>query len=126
MLEKMKVLSTQFDQPLSNGMKIALFTNMMPADIKDFIFTHVDKKTKFDNLKERVYVLATNKVSMQPAADVGEVCRPCGNFDLKDGIYEEGWMQPQHQQEVDAVCYESQKDSTEPNEIKGRGGVSTS
>ena len=102
--EKIKVLSTQFDQPLSNGMKIALFTNMMPADMKDFIFTHVGKKTKSDDLKERVYVLATNKVSMQPAAaDVGEVCRPCGSFENNDGTYEEGWPQRQQQHEVDAV-----------------------
>ena len=44
--------------------------------MKDFIYTHIDKGMKYEDLKERVQVLATNKSSMDSGPvpmDTGEV-----------------------------------------------------
>ena len=62
--EKLKILGTQFDEQFSNGMKIAIFTNMMPAMVQDYVYIHVEKDTPYDTLKEKVKVLVSNKVAM--------------------------------------------------------------
>ena len=57
-------------------MKIAIFTNMMPAMVQDYVYIHVEKDTPYDTLKEKIKVLVSNKVAMNmgPAPmDIGRV-----------------------------------------------------
>ena len=74
--EKVRALKTQFGEELTNGMKIAILTNMMPLVIQDFIYTHVDKDTKYEEIKDKVKAITGNKLAMNmgPAPmDIGEL-----------------------------------------------------
>ena len=73
--EKVKVMKSQFDEKLTNGMKIAIFTNMMTNDLQDFIYTHADKKTDYDELREKVKAMTGNKIANRGPTpmDVGHV-----------------------------------------------------
>ena len=44
--EKVKRLTAQFDEKLSDQMKIAIFTNMLPGNIQDYIYIHTEKDCK--------------------------------------------------------------------------------
>ena len=65
--EKVKVLEKQFKETLSNNMRIAIYTNMLPMTIQDYIYTNVGKETKFEDLKEKIKSMVGNKL----AADSG-------------------------------------------------------
>ena len=74
--EKVRALRAQFGEELTNGMKIAILTNMMPHVLQDFIDTHVEKETKYEEVRDKVRAIASNKVAMNmgPAPmDIGEV-----------------------------------------------------
>lgn len=93
--EKMATLKTQFDESLSNRMKIAVFANMMPMNIQEHIYATIDDNVLYDTFKDKLRVLVQNRISanMGPAPmDIGEV-GSCGGCDKTD--YEE--------YEVDAV-----------------------
>ena len=90
--DKVNTLRSQFGEGLSERMQLAIFTDMMPAVIQDFIYANIDKGTTYIALRDKVQAMVGNKiaVSMGPAPmDVGEV------------VDEEDW-------EVDAVWPTSQ------------------
>ena len=43
--DKSKTLASQFGETLSNGMNMAVLTNMMPIEVQDYVYTHADKDT---------------------------------------------------------------------------------
>ena len=74
--EKIKMLDTQLGGKISNGMKIAIFANMMPGVIQDYIYSYVERDTVFDMLKQKVKALVDNKITMSSGAtpmDIGRV-----------------------------------------------------
>ena len=74
--EKVKRLACQFEEKLSDKMKMAVFTNLMPDAIQDYIYTHADKETKYEELREKVRAMISNKVSVNAGPvpmDVGDV-----------------------------------------------------
>ena len=51
--DRVKRLETQFQETISDKMRMAIFTNIMPVSIQDFIYTHADKDAKYVHLRER-------------------------------------------------------------------------
>ena len=49
---KSKKLRDLFREELSNGMKPAVFTNMLPTAMQDYIYTSIEKDTTNETLKE--------------------------------------------------------------------------
>ena len=45
--EKLKVLESQFGEEIGENMRIAIFTNMLPAAVQDHIYTTIEKGTIF-------------------------------------------------------------------------------
>ena len=86
--EDVKTLDLQFKETLTDPMKMAIFTNMMPSVIQDYIYTHVDAKwgeAKYDELRDKVKAMVSNKLasSMGPAPmDMGGVD---GRAAMQDG-----------------------------------------
>ena len=81
----MKTLKLQFNEDLSNWMKVAILTDMLPGSIQDFIYTHVDKGTTYEALRERIRALISNKVAQVR----GPVQMDIGN--VKDEEDWDGW-----------------------------------
>ena len=50
---KSKKLRDLFREELSNGMKLAVFTNMLPTVMQDYIYTSIEKDTTYESLKEK-------------------------------------------------------------------------
>ena len=74
--EKAAILQTQFGEELSNKMKIAVFTNMMPVNIQEHIYSTVEDTTLYNAVKEKVRAMVQNKLAanMGPAPmDIGDV-----------------------------------------------------
>ena len=74
--EKSKILATQFGEKLSDRMKMGILTSIMPIAIQDYIYTHVEKDSGYEDLKEKVRSMVSNKVAadMGPAPmDIGDV-----------------------------------------------------
>ena len=74
--EKSKILATQFGEKLSDRMKMGIFTSIMPIVIQDYIYTHVEKDTEYEELKEKVRSMVSNKITagVGPAPmDIGDV-----------------------------------------------------
>ena len=53
---KSKKLKELFREELSNGMRLAVLTNMLPTTMQDYIYlyTSIDKDTMHENLKEKM------------------------------------------------------------------------
>ena len=80
--EKIKRLELQYNEKVSDGMKMAIFTNTMPAAIQDYIYTHADKETQYMQLREKVRAMIGNKMSMSSGPtpmDIGVLGR--GEYD---------------------------------------------
>ena len=75
--ESTNMLSAQFGETLSDKMQMAIFTNMMPSVIQDYIYTHVDKKTSYEEMKDKVKAMVSNKLAsnMAPAQWTWVCCR---------------------------------------------------
>jgi len=122
--DKVKRLQKQFGEEVGNKMKIAIFTNMLPSSIQDYVYTNVEDDTKYETLRDKVTSMVSNKIaaSTGPAPmDVGRV--DWGADDLYCGECE---------YEVDAVgahtqCYKCggyghlARDCATPVEAKGKG-----
>ena len=101
--EKVKRLACQFEENLTDRMKIAIFTNLMPNAIQDYIYTHADKETKYEELREKVRAMVSNKVSrsMGPTPmDIGDVGGQQGEHWHEP---EEDWKREEEHQ-VDGVA----------------------
>ena len=76
--EKVRILESQFGETLSNNMRMAIFTNMMPVQIQDHIYTTVGKGSKYEEVRDKVQAVVSNKIAinMGPAPmDVGLIGR---------------------------------------------------
>lgn len=85
--EKLKVLESQFGEEIGENMRIAIFTNMLPAAVQDHIYTTIVKGTKYDELRDKIQAFIGNKlaVNMGPAPmDVGEVWWQAGDAEGGD------------------------------------------
>ena len=60
---KVKKLKVEYGEELSNNMKMALFTNMMPTYLQDLIYTHLQKDMTYEELRDKVRAWAANKVA---------------------------------------------------------------
>ena len=99
--EKLKVLKLQFGEELSNWMKVAVLTDMLPNNIQDYVYTHVDKGTTFDALREKLRAVVSNKVAHMsgPAPmDIGATGEEEQWWDEEGQSEEVGWVSP------DVVC----------------------
>ena len=97
------------DFKLSDTMKVAIITSILPSTIQEFIYTNVELNDDFKSVMEKVRLLAGNKaevMGMTPM-DVGAVaspqCQPC------DSQWDPWWQE----EEVAAVnpftrCYNCQ------------------
>jgi hypothetical protein len=87
--EKRRTLTSQFSETLSPVLIVAIFTNMMPTTVQDYIYSIVDfQGMTYENLKERVRGMVSNKIAMNmgPAPmDIG------GLQDKGQGGGEEDW-----------------------------------
>ena len=91
---RVKKLDSEFGEKLSDTMKTAIMTSMMPTVIQDFIYTNVDDNTKYQAVVERVRSWVGNKVAMLqgPAPmDVGEVLT--GQWEEEPHEWEESYVQ---------------------------------
>jgi hypothetical protein len=79
-------------------MKMAIFTSMLPAEMQDFVYTNADQKTLYEDLREKVRAMASNKV-----ANLGST--PMDVDQVEEETWHEDW-----EEEIDAVsgqvqCY---------------------
>ena len=73
---KVKKLKDLFREELSDGMRVAIFTNMLPSSMQDHIYTSIDKNTSYIDLCDKMRFWVANKVvqSTGPSPmDVGEI-----------------------------------------------------
>ena len=66
--EKLKVLKLQFGEELSNWMRVVVLTDMLPGNVQDYIYTHVDKGTTFGALREKLRAVVSNKLAQMGGA----------------------------------------------------------
>ena len=59
--EKVRKLRQVYREELQDDIKIAVFTNLMPPVIQDFIYTTLTTATTYDEIKDRVMALIANK-----------------------------------------------------------------
>ena len=96
----MKRLESQFQENISDKMRMAIFTKLMPAAIQDYIYTHADKETKYAQLRDKVKAMESNKVSMNAGPvpmDIGDIK---GKHDHDDDHYEDYYLEDY---EIDGV-----------------------
>ena len=82
--DRVKRLETQFQETISDKMRMAIFTNIMPVSIQDFIYTHADKDAKYVHLREKVQAMINNKISINTGPvpmDIGDVKGKCDDHD---------------------------------------------
>ena len=73
---KLKVLQREFNEKLSDHMRIAILTSMMPTVIQDYIYQNISETTLFIDMVEKVKSWVGNRVAMMTGPspmDVGEV-----------------------------------------------------
>jgi hypothetical protein len=119
--EKLKKLGSQFGETLTPFMKIAILTSIIPTSLQEYVYTHIDEKLEYENLKEKIKAMTGHKLdSMKPIpADLGNV-------------EDEYWWDAADAEEVDAVgadtqCFRCQgwghlsKDCPSKGKSKGKG-----
>ena len=96
---KSKKLKDLFREELSNGMKLAVFTNMLPTAMQDYVYANITKETTYEDLKERMRAWVSNKVVQTGPTpmDVGEVAQ-------REEAEKDEWEET----EVDAVSRQTQ------------------
>ena len=60
-----KEMETEYGEKVSNGMKMAILTSMMPSNIQDIIFQQSNDKALCKDIRDKVVALVTNRVTMQ-------------------------------------------------------------
>jgi hypothetical protein len=123
---KVKRLESEYDEKLSQTMKVAVVTGMMPMAVQDFIYTNIDDGTKYDVMVARIRSWAANKLAMMD----GPIPMDIGEVDM-GGWSEEGreWDEAQVQAiGPNAQCYRcggwghmSRECPTAPGKAKGKG-----
>ena len=80
---QLNTLEKDHDERLSDRMKVAAFLQLCPGDIQDVIFQNADSMVKFENVKDRVKGLVSNRM----AACAGPVPMDIGGMNFA------GWEQ---------------------------------
>ena len=75
--EKVDALAGQFGESISDRMKMAIFTSMLPTNVQDYVHAHADRDTKYPEPKEKVRAMIGNKM----AASVGQTPMDVGLVD---------------------------------------------
>ena len=86
----MKTLKLQFLEELSNWMKVVVLTDMFQADIQNYVYTHVDKGTTFDALREKLRAVISNRVAQVSGPAPMDVEAALGEEDRDE---EEEWQE---------------------------------
>ena len=110
---KVKRLEAEYNEKLSETLKVAVVTSMMPPVMQDFIYTNVDDSSKYSVMVAKVRSWASNKMAMMsgPAPmDVGEV-------------YSSSWTQDQNfaEEEWDEAEVQAVGPSTQCHRCGGWG-----
>ena len=58
------MLESQLGEKVSDKMKIAIMTSMLPPVIQDFVYQNVTRDMLFENLLEKIGVWVGNRVAM--------------------------------------------------------------
>ena len=129
--EKVKRLTTQFDEKLTERMKIAIFTGMLPLSLQDYVFVHMEKDCGYEEVRDKVGRIVSNKVAIStgPAPmDVGDVG---GQGD--EWWYEEEQYDDEGEHHVDVITGRDQCRNCHgyghyardcPTKVKGKGKAS--
>jgi hypothetical protein len=98
--ERLATLKTQFQEGFSDWTKIAIFTNMMPTNIQDYVYSITETrdagqaKMSYQEVKDKVRGMVSNKVAMNmgPAPmDVGGILGLQGKEEWQEeGEYDVG------------------------------------
>jgi hypothetical protein len=104
--DRLATLKTQFGEGFSEWTQIAIFTNMMPTNIQDYIYSIMDDTMKYVVIKEKVRGMVSNKlaIGMGPAPmDIGGLHGHGGEEEWHDeGEYDVGAVT------ADTKCYRCQ------------------
>jgi hypothetical protein len=130
--DKIRILQGQFGEKLSDFMKMAILTGMMPPKIQDYVYSNIDKNSKYDGMKDKLRGMISNKLAQESGPspmDIGKVEMEWG--DPWGGEAEEQWHGSDVGVEVDGVdtkCYKcgghghySRECSTPDKFSKGKG-----
>ena len=60
----MALLSKEFNEQVSNNMKVAFVTSMMPPSIQDYVYTSVDCEIPCEASISKIWAVVGNKVAM--------------------------------------------------------------
>jgi hypothetical protein len=104
-------LRTQFGEGFSDWTRIAIFTNMMPTPIQDYIYSITEtrevgvKKMSYQEVKDKVRGMVSNKVAM----DMGPAPMDIGGIHGRDEEWpEEEWLEDVGAVNADTKCYRCQ------------------
>ena len=61
--DNLRKLRSRYNEELKRGMKIAILTNIMPEVVQDFIYTNITDTTEYEDLRERIRSLVSNKMT---------------------------------------------------------------
>jgi hypothetical protein len=94
--EKLKKLNSQFGEKITPFMKIAILTSIVPASLQEYVYTHIDEKLDYEDMKEKIKAMTGHKLdSMKPIpADMGNVL--------------DEWWDEADAEEIDAVGADTQ------------------
>ena len=82
--EKTRALATQFNESLSDKMKMAIYTSMLPRAVQEYVYVNVDKDVTYTQLRDKVRGMVANRTAGETGPvpmDVGQV----GDSDMKCG-----------------------------------------
>ena len=86
---KASTLEREFEEKLSERMKIALVLSMAPLDIQDLMYQHVDNVKDYAAVRDKIKGIAQNRVSRSlPTPMDTSVVDRCGEW-AEDGAADE-------------------------------------
>jgi hypothetical protein len=75
--EAVRDLQKEYDEEISNKMKMAIFTSICPPSLQDIVYQKVDSHTTYASLKELVMAIVRNRIGMNYGSavkmEIGEV-----------------------------------------------------
>ena len=68
--QKVALLSKEFNEQVSNNMKVAIVTSMLPPSIQDYVYTSVDCEIPYEAFISKIRAVVGNKVAIGGKAGV--------------------------------------------------------
>lgn len=62
--QKTALLTKEFNEKVSDNMKIAILTSMLPPSIQDYVYTTLDHEIPYEDFATKIRAVVGNKVSM--------------------------------------------------------------